>query len=203
MAGVQVIADRLFVDGVAERPQQADRDRFRAGRQDRVHRGGDRVFGERDQDLAVGIDPLGDLHDAAALHDVRRRRHFVRVALIGAGRAGDAQGVAEPLRGQQSHRGVLLLVHRVGDDGVAQDEAVDRGEELRLGHAHTVPQDIQGAEDPGGHVLGRERLAADHAPVDDRHGVGEGPPDVDANMKRHARRPSRMGWCRSCWADGW
>ena len=49
-----------LVGVVADRPEEGDRDRVDPGRDQRVGGRGDRVLVERDDHVAVGVDPLGD-----------------------------------------------------------------------------------------------------------------------------------------------
>ena len=138
-----------------------------------------------DVDLAVGADPL--LHGTAepAGHQRRRRGpeqvvHFLAVA------PADFQDVAEALGGQQSDHGAAALQKRVDADGGAVEEILRRlhavgGHGLADGGDHA----LVGIVGRGRH-LGDQRFTRDVVVVDE---VGERPPDINTDSRRHCAPP--------------
>ena len=123
---------RLLVDRVLERPQEAHGDGVDAQVEEPLDAGSELVRIGLAQHVAVDVDALGHLDDAVAAHELRGRGVQVGVARGAARRAGDPQRVLEAGGGEQPDPREPQLVDHVGDDRVAQDELVDRGEELVL-----------------------------------------------------------------------
>ena len=121
----QQLAEGQFVDGVGDRPEQADRHRLDAvvGQPaDHVDRA---VFIERTHDLALAADPLVDL--------VRQCSRDVRIGIA----VAPVEGMDAPALSQEEHVGVpprrkqCRARRGVGEDGVDRaGRAVD--EDLRL-----------------------------------------------------------------------
>ena len=187
------LARAALVGGVADRPEEGDRDRVDPGR--RAARRPPRatcVLVELDDDVAVGVDPLGD--PAGALDRDQR------LGLAGLGEAQQVLGRLAGRRGRaprmvrivsskprgrdQADLGALALDHDVGRDGRAVgDQPVHARVEVGRGQPELLAGRLDRAEEARLEGVGRrgERLAVgDAAVLADQHAVGEGPADVDA-----------------------
>ena len=136
---------------------------------------------ERHEHVAVGVDAFGD-HEAVLALDQRRRQHDVEVVLLEATLGAGLDHVAEPGGGDQrgpraapfdeSVCGECCPVDDLGDlrevHAVAGRQRGDPGEDALLGPARR--QDLGGGE---------------RAVVTLEHDIGEGPPDIGADAKRH------------------
>jgi hypothetical protein len=187
---VDDLAGAALVGVVADRPEEGDRDRLHPGGDERVGGRGDGGLVEGDDDVAVGVDPLGDAEGALDRHQ--------RLGLAGFGEAQEVLGrlagrpaeaahrphrVLEAARRDQPDRGAFALDHDVGGDGRAvRDQPVHLGVDLAAGEAELVARRLDRAEEPGFEAVGRrrERLAIGDATVlVDQHAVGEGAADID------------------------
>ena len=170
--------DRLLMGGVEVGEQQADGDGLdlRLG----TDRSGDRTdLGrvERGDDLAIGVDALGQLEAVAAL-DQRLRLDPAHVVVGLAVAALDERDVLEAPGGDVGDDRTLALEHGVGRDRGAEPDVRDGGG----GRVRREPaQDAR-------HRVGRDRehlpdLDAALAVMGDE--VGEGAADIDAEQMLH------------------
>ena len=175
-----------FVGGIAKREEIADRDRLDSFVLDQTGHGGAHPrLVERNDDGAVGTDPLGDAC-AAAPGGEKDRRLGVHEEVVHA-RAllpADLEHVLEPLGHQETDACALLLQDRVGGDGRAVHEAIDVFRRLAAQCEHRVDS---GQHSGGeilrrrGHLCGPDSVAA---LADD---VGEGASDVDSDSEAAVR----------------
>ena len=172
------------MDVVEEREHQAHRHGLHAietanGVDERVKLG----LVEGGDDLALGVDSLGDLEPPAAGHQ-HRGGILEEVVEVRAGGAPDLEHVAESAGGDERDIGALRFEKRVGDDGGGVREEGDR---FRL-DAVLVHRSA-GAFDDGGpeFVRGRRYLGDSHATarfVEDGD-VGERPANIHSNAPSH------------------
>ena len=138
-----------------------------------------RILVQFQENLAVGIDPLGDLEAAVARH--KGRRHFQeQIIEIIAGLAANLDRVAKALRREQPDGGSGALDDRVGNQGRAMHNAV----QIRW----PQPRLLKQAGDPGNDgcagILGRGEQLADVDQLAGRvvqHEIREGAADINAN----------------------
>ena len=182
--GPQPFADPPLVGVVEEREHQAYRDGLDAvetadGVDERVDLG----FVEGGDDLALGIDSLGDLEPPATGNE-DRGGVLEEVVEIGAGGAPNLEHVAESAGGDQRDIGALRFEQGVGDDGGGVREEGDRFRiDAVLVHRGAGAFDDGGPEVVrGGRDLGDSHLAA--RLVEDSH-VGERPADIDSDTPSH------------------
>ena len=150
----QQFAEGQFVNGVGDRPEQADRHRLDAvaGQPaDHVDRA---WFVERTYDLALAADPLVDL--------VRQCSRDVRIGIT----VAPVEGMGPPAFSQEQHIGVPARRQQrrarrgVGKDGIdraggAVDEDLRLTEEFLDRHLGIAGRKRDRVEDPLGRVVGR------------------------------------------------
>ena len=136
---------------------------------------------EREQHLALGVDPFGHGETVAAL-DQRPRLEPLQVVLALAVDALDERDVLEPRRGHVQHLGPTPLQHRVGGHRGAVHDALDGGARHR--------GLVQHAQQRAQRRVGRGRGLGDaHRPVGaERHQIGERAAGVDSQRRRRGRR---------------
>ena len=190
------VAQRRFMRGIPERPQQANRDRADPfiGEQfaDRGLRGG---FIERFDHRALVIDAFTDPHD---IGDIDERRRAVRgdrmlhlvfgqagPAAVGA--AGDAQRILEARGRQQRRCRAAVCQQDIVDDGRAVDEQPRVGEQLLERQAHRGGRRAHGIEHPVRELRrGRQHFADfDVAVIGCDHRVGAGTPHIRRDDVTH------------------
>ena len=184
---VDEFAEPLLVGGVAEGPQQRDGDGLDALGDEGVDGGAGRSFVERDDDVAVPVEPLRDL-EGEALGDQRVGLGLPHDVLEILGRAPevsafdvhDEDRVAVPGGGEEADPRDVA-----GDEGVERRrrpvrEVVHVGEHRLERLAAFLRERSQDVEDTCGVVGGRrgDLGREDAARVVDQDRVGEGAPDV-------------------------
>ena len=194
--GIFLLHDRLGAELMLrphEAVQKRDRDRTDAGRAQRARRGTDRVFVERDLDVAGMTHALGDLETQVA-RDQRRRLVGEDVVKIGPLLPADLQQIAKPVGGDEAGRHALVLDQRVGRDRRAVAEIADRRcgliARLRRHAAHAFFDTLRNAA--GGIVGGRGHLPDLDAAfvLFEQTDVGKCPARIHAYAPtRHARCP--------------
>ncbi len=152
-------------------------------------RGRHRAFIQAEQDLAVGVNPFGNLQAATTWNE--GRRHFQeQIVEIVACFAADLDRIAKALGCEQADGGPRAFDDRIGDQRRSVHQTVQVGRfQLRL------PQDTgdPGDDRSAGVVRRREQLSR----VDEiagrivQHQIGEGPTNIDtdacrARFRRHA-----------------
>ena len=182
--GPQPRADALLVDVVEEREHEAHRDRLDVPEAaDRADEGVELRLVERGDDLALGVDPLGDL-EAPPPRDEDRRRVLEEVVEVRARGAPELEHVAEAARRDEGDPGPLRLEQGVGDDGGGVGEEGDR---LR-GDTVLVHRGARALDDRRPEVARRGRDLGDPgppAPLVEHRDVGERPADVDPDPPSH------------------
>ena len=187
------VADPPLVAGVAERPEETDRDRVAPG----VDKRADRLLGfhlvQRDDDFAEAVDALGHAADQALRHDRVRllalgeMNDFGDVARGHAARAThDVDCVFVPLGRDQPDLRALPLDQRVGADGRAVGENRDALAERVERQVEALGCDPHRRKHPVGEVpRGRGGLGGgDVAGAVENDAVGEGAADVDTHEVR-------------------
>ena len=172
---------------VQEGEHEADRDRLHLEGPDALDHRIQPGLVERNDDLALGVDPLPDLEAAAARHQ-HRRGVLEQVVEVRAGRAAQLQHVAEALGGDERDIGALRFQERVGDDrGGVGDEGDRSGVDGVFPHRRTHAVDHRGAEIARrGEHLGDARAPA----LLVQHGdIGERPADIDPDPPAHRAHP--------------
>ncbi len=118
--------DPILVDGVGVGVQQADRDRLDAEPGERPGDRPDRVLVERDEHVAVPVEPLRD-PEAQRPRDERDRLGELDVVQRRPDLAADLEDVAEALGRDQRGPRDLALDDRVGRHGRAMDDVAQAG----------------------------------------------------------------------------
>ena len=187
------LAHPLLVAGVAERPEEADRDGVAAGGDELADRALRLDLVERHDDLAEAVDALGNAMNEALRHDrigllaLREVDDLGDVARGDAARAAhDVDRVLVALGRDQADLRALALDQRVGADGRAMRQDRDplaEGVERQL---EPLGRNLHGGKHAAGEVarcrggLGGGDVAG--AVEDDA--VGEGAADVDTDEIR-------------------
>ena len=144
-------------------------------------------FVEGGDDLALGIDPLGDLEPPAA-GDEHRGSVLEEVVEVRASGAPELQHVAKSAGGDERDAGALRLEQGIGDDSCGVREERDR-----FGRDAVFVHRGAGALDHGRPevVRGRRHLGDPHPAarlVENRH-VCERPADIDPDTPSHRVAP--------------
>ena len=181
------VAQGPLVLGVAVAVQQADRDRLRLQRAQRVQHLGDPVAGQR-LERPVGGHALGSA-DAPLGRDQRGRAGGAEAVEVPAGLAAQLDEVLEAGRGDERGARAPALQERVGGDRRAVGEGLD----ARGRRSSPLERSADGVQDALGLVVrGGRRLGRDEPPAHRQHGVREGASDVDAQQHgagRYRRGP--------------
>lgn len=172
-----------FVRGVAIAMHQYDRDAVDAVRARLLQRGARGVFVERDQQLAVGTDALGNFGNLGV-----RRRRAVEPAReqVGTILIADGQRIAEAARDREQGRRALAFEQRVGRNG--------RSHAHRERRQRACPGAGQVADRTHRRVAGTRRVFGKIFGSDDRprrrarDDVGEGAAAIDPDMPARIRR---------------
>jgi hypothetical protein len=169
--------------GVA--PEEADRQRVDADVLDQVlGRGFHRVEVDRDEDGARPVDPLVDLGDRAAVHEVGDVDLEVVVELRRARPAGEAEGVLEAGGDQHADARAAQLGDRVGHHRGAIDEELGLGEQVLDREVEALGGHLDRLEHAATEVVvGRQRLAALDLTADHDRDVGVGPAHVHSHER--------------------
>ncbi len=168
---------RLLVRGVGVGVQQRDGDALDPGRADGGRRRGEGGRARLQHRPAGMVHALGEADPALRRHLRRRAGQGVEAVEVLAPGAADVEHVLEPVGGDQRHRLDPVLDDGVGDERRAVDEVRDLGGiEARGGECRLDAGDGIGA--PGRH-LDRAHFAGRGV---QRHQVGEGAADVDADL---------------------
>ena len=128
-----------------------------------------------------------------ARHQRHRRRHAQVIAILLQAFA-HLEDVAMAFGGEHAHLRALALEQRIGRDRGAVDDALGIAQQLAPRRAEPARQLVQPLEqaEPGirrrGRGLGAGRLSVRV----DRHQVGEGAADVDADDVAHAASPASV-----------
>ena len=183
------VAHAAFVRGIDEGVQEADGDAFDALALQRGHQGAHGGVVERQQHVALVVQPLRDRQAQMARHQ-RLGQDDVEVVLVVTAFVAHRDDVAKALGRQQRGARALALDHRVGGERGAVDHDADVG-----------GRDARGLEDVAharhhalfrrgwrGQHLGREAPAV----VLERK-VGEGAADVDGKSSRRHPVLGTMG----------
>ena len=169
----QNLADAPLMRRIGVGVQQAHRHRLDLVGGEELGEARHLVLGQRNEHLAPGVHPLGDLEGQFA-RDERLRPMKEQIEGLDAVAAPDRIGVAEAARGDQRGASALLLQHRVDGDGRAVQDLVERG--------HLAAREAQALGDAAGRIGRHGRgLRGDDAAVDAAHQVGESSPDIDAD----------------------
>ena len=179
--------------------QEADRDAFDGFGAEGGDEGGDGPFVERQEDVAVVVEPFGDGQPEVAGHEGLREGD-VEVVLVVAALIAEGEDVAEAFGGDQRGAGALAFDDGVGGEGGAVDEEGDVGR----GEAGGA-EDFGGAVEDGALGVGRrgEDFEAVPGGADFEREVGEGAADVDGQPGRdggagvvfHGRRVPPLSPC--------
>ena len=183
-----------LVIGTQERKQVADRDRGHAARHQPSCGGAHLGLGERGQDLAAEIHPLGDLLGQTLRHQ-HRRLDVERIDQVAAGRLGPAARLVDrpkAARDQEARGRALVLEQRIGGDrGAVREEPHFRRIDVLPKHLlERTHHRLRGIARHRRH-LGEAGPAARWF---NRDQVGEGAAGVDADHPgghRLAPRPAR------------
>ncbi|MBF8288647.1 MAG: hypothetical protein HW381_1755 [Candidatus Rokubacteria bacterium] len=173
--------------GVVEKGvEEADRDGLDVVALDEIHRVVHVLHVERDDHLALGVQPLADLEPQVTRHD-HRRPVLEEVVELGARGTPQLEHVAESFGGDERCSRALVLEQRVGDDGRGMREEGD----VAGPHAVRARGGGERVEDAAGEVARRGRHL-DHLEAPARlvrhDDVREGAADVHADAPAHGRR---------------
>ena len=185
------LARQHLVRWVEEGEEIAHGDRLDAVRDEGLSRALDGRLVERDEDRAVGGDPLAHLLAQGAGNEEDRRLGLEDEVVHGAPfLATDLEHVLEAGRGEEADLGPLGLEHRVGRDRGAVDEASDRARVDLPGGSH----EVDGGLDPRARVMARRRNLdqAQGALRVAAHHVREGAADVDADLETVRHVPALL-----------
>jgi hypothetical protein len=174
---------------VQEREQQADGDGLQAGVADRPDQRRQFVLGKRCDNLALRIDPFGDLEPPAPRHEYGRRI-LQQIIEIGARGTAELQNVAEPACRDEACPCTLVLQQLIGDDGrrMRQQGHVGRIDAVGI-ETLTDAVDHRLAEVMRrGRQFGNGNAARRFLHQGD---VGEGAANIDADPPRHSIDPRR------------
>ena len=179
VAGADEIPDAHLVGAVRVGVDEADGDRIDAGGEKLVDRASRCRLVQRALDLALGIDPLGDLEPQPP-RDERRRLLPSDVVECRHPEASDLEHVPEAEGGDEAYPRPFAL-----EDCIRRD----RGPVHELGDAVGVDSDAgrKAAHDPPAVVLGRrEDLSRrDVALLLEKYEVREGAPDINPDSHTH------------------
>ena len=195
---VDELAEPPLVGRVLERPEQGDRDRAQAVVQERADGLAGLVLVERDDDVAVAVDPLGDLQRVLlrqqpvrlalaqdVLQLVRRAAEVPALDVHDVDRVPVAPGREEADRRHVAHHQRIERGRRpVGDVVGVREHVLQRSTELlgegleHVEHSARVVRWSRGS-------LRRE----DRSRVVVQHGVGERPADVHPDHIGHGALP--------------
>ena len=179
----QPLADEALMPVVEEREQKRYRHCFEPGVADRGDHTIDLGFVERDDDLPLRVDPLGDLKAPAARHQ-HSGRVLKQIIEVGARGPAELQHVAEAARRHKSGLRAFFLEQRVGHERRCMRQQRHRG------RVHAIVREplTDPVDHPQGDVARRGRDLGDADParflVDQRH-VGKRPADIDTDPPRH------------------
>jgi hypothetical protein len=174
------------------------RDRPHAGDQQRADPFARPVLVERDDDLAVAVEPLDDLEGVALgeqvvvlvllEHVLELVRRAPEVAALD---IHDEDRVAVPLRGQEADVGHLAGHQCVQRRRRPVGDVMRLGEHLLDGTAELLGEQLEHVEHPARVVRGRRRgLGRDHRPrLVVEHRIGERAAHVDADHVGHGHSP--------------
>ena len=180
----QRLADAPLMRIVQEREQERHGDRLQPRLADRLDQRRQFILGQWRDNLALRIDPFGDLEPPAPRHQ-HRGRILQQIVQIGARRPPQFQDIAHAARRDEAGARALVLQQRVGDHrgGMRQQRYIGRIDAVG----------IQPLADAVDHRLaeilrrGRQFGDGDAAGVLLHQGdVGEGAADIDADPPRHA-----------------
>jgi hypothetical protein len=139
---------------------------------------------ERDQNIAVGLQPLANAEAQLARHQ-RLRRRRTQIIAVGFEALAHFNDVAMAFGGEQRHSGALALQQRVGRNRGAMNQALGRGQHVRARNVQPQRQFFQPRHDADRLVGRRGRRFCKHgAPGLVRgHQVGIGSADVNSDCE--------------------
>ena len=194
------LLDHQLVRRIGERVDQANRDRLDVLGEQRV----DDALGigkiERAFDVALVVDALIH-HLAQVAFDQRLRLGPGEIVEAGHPQCADLQHVAEALGGDEPDTRSLVLQDRIGCDGRAVADFIDRA----AGQSGLGKQFGQAVDDGARVVVDARRhlLGVDRAVRAENNDVGEGAADVDTDAERDGHGGYSAAWLSATGSCHW
>ena len=174
----------LLVHRVGEREQKHHRERLHPLVLEPLDRGSHRRLVERDHDVPLKIEPLGDA-DAPPPRAERERRRQGGVPDVLLEAAAELDLIAMPLRGQQGRHRTGLRDHRIVGRGGGVHDRFDRGEQVAQRALFACRELFETLHHPARRVGSARRRLVEHerAVGAEQSEVREGAAHIDADAR--------------------